>query len=205
MAAQHGAGKSTLPATRALPPKVRFATDSSLEGGGFEPSVPRKRDSVFRKSVEIAFQSSLNCSRFWTHRRRRLSSSTHSEIAGSHVYNSISKMGRRSAVTSSMPSTKARFVVAQPAPLVKISRGVRCASHRYLNMDDLREHKKEALRSAAAPMRVGGRFRFHRKKPIAIAARASSRGSRRHRVERKEALVKHRLLCRRGAGDKPGS
>jgi len=26
------------------PPKVRFATDSLLEGQGFEPSVPRERD-----------------------------------------------------------------------------------------------------------------------------------------------------------------
>ena len=28
--------------------EVRFAPDSALEGGGFEPSVPRKRDNVFR-------------------------------------------------------------------------------------------------------------------------------------------------------------
>src|ERR1700694_5683871 len=30
------------------PPKVRFAVDSPLEGDGFEPSVPRKKDNVFR-------------------------------------------------------------------------------------------------------------------------------------------------------------
>jgi hypothetical protein len=28
---------------------VRFASDSPLEGGGFEPSVPRKRDHGFRE------------------------------------------------------------------------------------------------------------------------------------------------------------
>ena len=30
------------------PPKVRFGTDSLLEGEGFEPSVPRRRDDAFR-------------------------------------------------------------------------------------------------------------------------------------------------------------
>ena len=36
------------------PPKVRFAADSSLEGQGFEPSVPLKDDPISRVKEEGA-------------------------------------------------------------------------------------------------------------------------------------------------------
>ena len=41
----------TLPATRALPPKVRFATDSSLEEARFEPLVPGVMDVDLGRQV----------------------------------------------------------------------------------------------------------------------------------------------------------
>jgi hypothetical protein len=49
---------------RAIPwSQVRFALDSPLEGGGFEPSVPRKRDSVFRCAPDRAPREILPAAR----------------------------------------------------------------------------------------------------------------------------------------------
>jgi hypothetical protein len=44
---------TTPPQLDGIPPKVRFATDSSLEGAGFEPSVPQK-DYAFARPCSLA-------------------------------------------------------------------------------------------------------------------------------------------------------